>query len=102
MWIMFARTPPPDASYWPGREWLAALDAIAWPGLGLWALAHAPFATGLVMPVVGVMVFLVALLRLRTAFLSNQRYRFTTWRLGRVLIVLLLVGLALKFGVVWR
>ena len=54
------------------------------------------------MPVAGVMLSIAALLRLRTAFLSNQRYRFTTWRLGRVLVVLLLVGLALKFAVAWR
>lgn len=102
MCIMFARTPPPDAPYWPGREWLGALDAIAWPALGLCALAQAPFATGLVMPVASVILSVSALLRLRTALMFNQRYRFTTWRLGRVLVLLILVGLALKFAVAWR
>lgn len=30
MWVLFARADPPDAPYWPGRRWLAALDAVGW------------------------------------------------------------------------
>ena len=52
------------------------------------------------MGIVGMLVIvcavLSAVLRLRCALLSNGRYRFTTWRWGRVLAVLMLVGIAMK------
>ncbi len=41
MWMLFARAPPPDAPYWPGRRWWAALDALAWPAGWIAAVAHA-------------------------------------------------------------
>jgi hypothetical protein len=34
MWMLLVRSPPPDAPYWPGRRWLSAIDAVAWPGDG--------------------------------------------------------------------
>jgi len=36
--------------------------------------------------------------RLRKAIWSNHRYRFTTWWVVRLVVVLLLLGLALKFA----
>jgi uncharacterized membrane protein len=63
---------------------------------------HAPFSTGLASPMAGVLLAVVAFLRMRTAWLSNHRYRFTTWRIGRVFISLLLIGFALKLALWWR
>ena len=33
---------------------------------------------------------------LRTAVAENQRYRFTTWRWGRPIVVILVIGAVLK------
>jgi hypothetical protein len=99
MWILLARAPAPDAAYWPGRRWLAALDAVAWPAIALWLLAQVPGKTGIMLPAASVLLALATLTRLRTALWLNQRYRFTTWRLGRVAVVLLVVGWMLKFSV---
>jgi hypothetical protein len=101
MWIMLAGTPAPDSPYWPGREWFAAADAVVWPAVAVWCRVYAPFSAGLVTPVASALCGVVALLRLKTAWLSNRRYRFTTWRLGRVLILLLLLGFALNLAVWW-
>ena len=30
MWLWIARDPLPDAPYWAGRRWLAAIDAAVW------------------------------------------------------------------------
>ena len=52
------------------------------------------------MGIVGMLVVtcagLFALSRLRRALFGNERYRFTTWRWGRALAVLMLVGLVMK------
>ena len=37
--------------------------------------------------------------RLHRALWFNHRYRFTTWRWGRVVVVLLLIGAVLKIAV---
>lgn len=102
MWILFARAPVPDASYWPGRRWLAAVDAVAWPAIAPFVLAHVPGGTGIVLPMASAIFGLAGLMRLHTALWLNQRYRFTTWRWGRILVLLLLIGLAMKFAVLWR
>jgi hypothetical protein len=39
-----------------------------------------------------------SLRRLHRALWLNHRYRFTTWRWGRVVMALLLVGLLLKLS----
>lgn len=96
MWIFFARTPRPDAPYWPGRRWLAALDAVAWPAAWVLVVVRAPMSMGIVGMLGIACAALSAVFRLRCALLSNGRYRFTTWRWGRVLTVLMLVGLAMK------
>jgi hypothetical protein len=102
MWVVLAREPFPDLVYWPGRRWLAALDATAWPAIGFALLLNLPGRTGLVLPVVGAGFALVGLARLRTAVWMNHRYRFTTWRLGKVVGVLLLFGAALKLASIWQ
>ena len=49
MWVLFARAPPPDAAYWPGRRWLAAVDAVAWPATAWSVLSQVPGEGGLVL-----------------------------------------------------
>lgn len=98
MWLLFARAPPPDAPYWPGRRWLAALDAVAWPGAAWFALHGLAGAGGLVVAVVRALLVVAAARRLFTALLANHRYQFTTWRWGRVVAWTFAVGMLLKLG----
>lgn len=100
--VLMARAPAPDAAYWPGRRVLAALDAVLWPVVAFLCLASVPGVKGMIMPVVSVIVAIAALVRLRTAVWSNPRYRFTTWRVLRVMAFLLLLGLTLKLGMTWH
>lgn len=97
MWILIARTPRPDAPYWPGRLLLAAADAIAWPLVAVVGVLQAPSPVGVVGPVVVAVAMLFALGRLQRALFHNERYRFTSWWLARVLMALLLIGFILKF-----
>lgn len=96
MWLLLAREPRLDAPCWPGRRWLAAVDAAVWPLL--WALLffHAPEPVGIVGPIVTAVALLCALGRLHRALWVNHRYWFTTWRWGRVAVALLLMGMVLK------
>ncbi len=96
MWVLIARTPQPDACDWPGRRGLAAIDALLWPMLWILLVSRAPEPVGLVGPFVTAVAILCALQRLHRAWWVNHRYRFTTWRWGRVAGVLLLMGLLLK------
>jgi hypothetical protein len=98
MWVLFARAPPPDAPYWPGRRWLAAVDAVVWPGAPLAALSHVADPGGLLLAFVMAMLVMSAVRRLYTALLANHRYHFTTWRCGRVLIWMMAFGAVLKLG----
>ena len=96
MWVMFARAPAPDAVVWPGRRWLAALDALAWPAGWAALFIEAPVPVGIVGPTVIALAALSAMSRLDTALRFNHRYRFTTWRWMRVAVILLVFGLALR------
>jgi hypothetical protein len=96
MWLVVAREPKPDAPYWPGRRWLAAVDAAVWPLLWVLVITHAPKPVGLVGPFVAAVALLCALGRLHRALWVNHRYRFTTWRWGRFAAALLLMGAVLK------
>ena len=96
MWVLFARASPPDSPYWRGRRCLAALDAVGWPTFWLTVLSHAPARTELLGAVLAALAVLVGLNRLSVALWRNHRYRFTTWRWGRLLFVLLLFGWAMK------
>lgn len=96
MWILFKRAPRPDAPYWPGRNWLAALDAVAWPAAWALGVTHAPIPTGIVGILVIACAALSAASRLQQALLRNERYRFTTWRWGKLVVGLLLLGWILK------
>lgn len=96
MWLMVAREPRPDVPYWPGRRLLAAVDAAAWPLLWVMVFSHAPKPVGLVGPFVAAVALLFAMGRLHRALWINHRYRFTTWRWGRIVAVLLLMGMVMK------
>jgi hypothetical protein len=98
MWVLFARAPSPDAPYWPGRRWLAAVDAVAWPSAGWVALSQMPGQGGVVLAFVMALLVVSAPRRLFTALLVNHRYRFTTWRLGGVLAWMMFVGTLLNVG----
>jgi hypothetical protein len=98
MWVLFARAPPPDAPYWPGRRWLAAVDAVVWPGAVWVALSHFAERGGLLLALIMAMLMMSAARRLHTALLANHRYRFTTWRWGRIVIWMMVLGALLKLG----
>jgi hypothetical protein len=102
MWMLLARAPTPDAAYWPGRRLLALADAVLWPVALVAALCSVPVATGVVLPVATALAAINALVRAHTALAANHRYRFTTWRLARVAVVLMIIGVALKIGTGWR
>ena len=96
MWMLFARAPAPDRPYWTGRRFLAAVDALAWPSFFLLLIAQAPGASSVFKPVIGALALLAMWHRLYVAWWRNHRYRFTTWRWGRVLSALLVIGVVLK------
>ena len=98
MWVLFARAPPPDAAYWRGRRWLAAIDAAAWPGVAWFAMRELKGSGGLVVALLMALLVVSAARRVSTALLTNHRYHFTTWRWGRVLAWMLALGILLKLG----
>jgi hypothetical protein len=101
MWLLVTREPRPDAPEWTGRRVLAAIDAVMWPALwvlGVWQLHGTVGSVGLVGPVVTAVAVLSALGRLRRALRRNRRYRFTTWRWGKLLAALWLMGAVMKLA----
>jgi hypothetical protein len=58
--------------------------------------AQAPKPVGIVGPLVAAVALLCAVGRLRRALCINHRYRFTTWRWGRVAAAMLVMGAILK------
>ena len=67
MRLPLAREPTPDAPYWRGRGWLAAVDAAVWPLLWVLVFSHAPKPVGIVGPFVAAVALLCTLARLRRA-----------------------------------
>jgi len=98
MWLVVVKEPLPDMAYWPGRLWLAMVDAVSWPALWLLLVRRAPVPTGLIGSAAVALAALFALNRLHRAVWLNHRYRFTTWRLGKAIAALMLIGLVLKFA----
>jgi hypothetical protein len=98
MWLMIAREPAPDAPYWPGRRWLAAVDAVVWPMVWVVLIQASPRPLGTIGSSVAALAVLAGMERLHRAVCVNHRYRFTTWRWGRVAAALLLIGLILEFA----
>ena len=98
MWILIARRQLSDATVWPGRRVLAAVDALAWPLAWVIVATHLPTPSGLVSPVVIAICVVAAVRRVWRAVLRNERYRFTTWRWGVPVLFLLVVGLLIKIA----
>ena len=96
MWLLVAREPRPDAPDWPGRRLLAAVDAVAWPLMWVLLIQQLPGPAGLVGPFVTALAVLLGLGRLNRAIWVNHRYWFTTWRWGKVLASMLLIGAVMK------
>lgn len=99
MWLVLTRAPLPDAPYWTGRRLLALVDAVAWPAAWIVLAKQLPQPAGIVGPMVIAFAVLSALDRVHRAAMQNHRYHFTTWRWGRILGGLLLVGFVLKLAV---
>lgn len=98
MWLLFPSFPKPDAVYWSGRRLLAAVDAVAWPGAFALVVWAAPVATGVAGALAIGVAALIAVARLRRAIGRNERYWFTTWRWGKPVFALLLIGGVLKLA----
>lgn len=77
---------------------LAAVDAVAWPGALALVVWVAPVATGIAGALVIGVAALIAVARLRRAIWRNERYWFTTWRWGKPVLALLLIGGVLKLA----
>lgn len=100
MWLLIAREPRPDASDWYGRRWLAVADAVGWPMLLAWGLEHVQeqASVGIAGPTFLAVLVLVTFRRLYRALWTNHRYFFTTWRWGKVLAALLVMGWVMKLS----
>lgn len=98
MWMVFARAPPPDAPYWPGRRWLAAVDAVAWRGAAWGALSCFVDRGGVMLAFAMALLAVSVARRLFTALFNNHRYHFMTWWWVRAVLWLLVVATMLKAG----
>ena len=98
MWLLFVRASPPDAQPWPGRRWLAAVDAVAWPAAWVALVMAAPIGTGAIGQLVVAVAIVAALRRVHRAVALNHRYHFTTWTWGRRLAAVMLLDWALQLA----
>ena len=98
MWLLVAREPRPAAPDWPGRRLFAAVDAVAWPLVWVLLIRQVPESPGLAVPFGTAVAVLLGLGRLHRALWVNHHYWFTTWRWGKVLALMLLIGAVLKLS----
>jgi hypothetical protein len=96
MWILFARSPKPDARYWAGRRCFAALDALAWPAVLMALVIRAPYPTGIFGQVLLTLVAIAALRTLHIALWRNERYWFAVRRWAMPVAILFVVAEVLK------
>ncbi len=96
MWIVIPRRERPVMPYWPGRRWLGALDAVGWPVFWMVMLMRVETPMGGVRPFLLAVLAWCAFSRFWRATFDNSDYTFTTWRWGKVLGGLLLVGWILR------
>lgn len=99
MWLIFARAPRPDVQVWSGRRALALLDALAWPAAWIAGAMTIGPAGGAVGHLLIAVCLVAAFQRGHRALAHNARYHFTTWRWGRVLVMILAIGYALKLAI---
>ena len=96
MWLLIARAPLPDAPQWRGRRILALLDAVFWPLFVAFGVNSLSNVLGLVGQVALAACAFVGASGAARAIWRNERYRFTTVRVAKVLAVLLAIGALLK------
>ena len=98
MWLLVAREPRANAAYWTGRRWLAAIDAVVWPLFWVLVLGQIDAPVGIVGPKVIAVALLISAERAHRAVWVNHRYWFTTWRWGRIVGALMVIGMVLKLA----
>jgi hypothetical protein len=98
MWLLVAREPWSNAPHWTGRQWLAAIDAVAWPLFWVLLMDQVDTPFGVVGPMVVAIALLLSAERIPRAVWVNHRYWFTTWRWGRIAASLFVIGMVLKFA----
>jgi hypothetical protein len=96
MWLLVAREPRANAPYWTGRRWLAAVDAVVWPLFWVILASQIDAAVGIVGPMVIAVALLISAERAHRAVWVNHRYWFTTWRWGRIVAAMMVIGTVLK------
>lgn len=98
MWMVVTRAPKPDKPYWPGRRFAALADALVWPLLVAAGVLNFQHSTGLMGPFAVAVCAFFAARRATIALWRNWRYRFTTVRVGALILALLAFGAVLKFA----
>jgi len=98
MIVVFPRAEAPAARVWPGRRWLAALDALLWPAALLALLLRVDNRPGIVGAVGFAVACGYALRRLHRALAHNERYEFMSWKWGRWLTLIAGFGLTLQLA----
>ncbi len=96
MWMIFVREPRPLARVWPGREMLGVVDAVAWPMAGIALVTQWPDRGQITGQFLIALLVLLAIGRTRRAWFDNENYHFTTWRWGRVALLMMAVGALLR------
>ncbi|MCC9597953.1 MULTISPECIES: hypothetical protein [unclassified Rubrivivax] len=96
MLFFFMRGPRPDLHVWPGRRWISAADALAWPFAAMAAVSAVVEDSGSTARLVNATLCVLATCRLTRAVLANQRYRMTTVWFAKVAALPLAVGSTLK------
>jgi hypothetical protein len=96
MLFFIHRPPRPDVPVWPGRRLLASLDALVWPAALIGVVVTMPLRAGVVGALVVALAVLLSIGRLRTAIFLNHRYVMSTWRWGKPVAALLMIGLVMK------
>jgi hypothetical protein len=99
MRLIVIREPEEPAADWTGRTTLALIDAVGWPLVGIALLRQLPEQGKLTGQVFMAVLVLMALGRARRAWFENEYYRFTTWRWGKPVLVLMAMGWLIRlFG----
>ena len=96
MVVLFHRAPRSPATWWPGRLLLSALDGALWPILWIAVVLATPLRGGVLGLVVVTWALLALPFRLHRAICVNEHYWFTTWRWGRAILMLSVIGMLMK------
>lgn len=98
MWMVYTRTPRPDAPPWHGRRIFAVFDSLMWPVLAVWLLVNASVELGLIGAAAVATCSLVGACGAVRAVTRNHRYRFVFGRVLRWAALAVMAAYALKLG----